>query len=197
MKTLALFDFDGTITDADTLLKLIRYQRGSFRYYAGILMLSPVLILFKLKLMPNWKAKQIVLQYFFKNSPFQDFKNKCEAFANNMIPKMIRPAALAAIKDHKLKGHRVIVVSASAEDWVKCWCDQLGVECAGTKLEIIDNKLSGKFSGKNCYGEEKVSRIKAIASLEDYDEIYAYGDSSGDTAMLALATKAFYKPFRK
>ena len=48
----------------------------------------------------------------------------------------------------------------------------------------------------NNNAEEKVARIKAAYNLADYDEIYCYGDSNGDKAMLALGTKAFYKPFR-
>jgi phosphatidylglycerophosphatase C len=31
--------------------------------------------------------------------------------------------------------------------------------------------------------------------VEEYDEIYVYGDTKGDLPMLGLATKPFYKPF--
>ena len=48
--------------------------------------------------------------------------------------------------------------------------------------------LTGEFKGKNCNGEEKVKRIKAHLMLSEYDEILAFGDSSGDEAMLSLAT---------
>ncbi len=33
-------------------------------------------------------------------------------------------------------------------------------------------------------------------NLKEYEEIYVYGDSSGDKPMMELATKSFYKPFR-
>jgi phosphatidylglycerophosphatase C len=56
--------------------------------------------------------------------------------------------------------------------------------------------LTGKIEGKNCYGGEKVRRIQEAYSLEEYSEIYAYGDTSGDRPMLKLGTLSFYKPFR-
>jgi phosphoserine phosphatase len=56
--------------------------------------------------------------------------------------------------------------------------------------------ITGRIEGKNCHGEQKVIRIQEEYNLSDYQEIYAYGDSSGDKPMLGLATNSFYKPFR-
>ena len=88
------------------------------------------------------------------------------------------------------------VVSASAENWVKPWCDKYGLICLATKLEVKDGIITGKLNGRNCYGDEKVCRIKERLDLSDYHEIIAYGDSSGDKEMLELAHHPFYKPFR-
>jgi phosphatidylglycerophosphatase C len=60
----------------------------------------------------------------------------------------------------------------------------------------LGDKITGKIDGVNCNHAEKTARIKAAYNLAEYGEIYGYGDSSGDNEMLALATKAFYKPFR-
>ena len=43
---------------------------------------------------------------------------------------------------------------------------------------------------------EKGNRVKEAYNLDDYDRIYAYGDSRGDKELLELADKSFYKPFR-
>jgi phosphoserine phosphatase len=47
----------------------------------------------------------------------------------------------------------------------------------------------------NCYGEEKVRRIRASYNLDEFNHIYAYGDSEGDKAMLDLAHEHDYKHF--
>jgi HAD superfamily phosphoserine phosphatase-like hydrolase len=90
----------------------------------------------------------------------------------------------------------IVIVSASPDNWLKAWCKQFGAALISTKLEVRDRKLTGKIDGKNCRGEEKVRRIRMQYDLSNYDEVYAYGDTKGDKPMLALATFAFYQPFR-
>jgi HAD superfamily phosphoserine phosphatase-like hydrolase len=87
-------------------------------------------------------------------------------------------------------------VSASAENWVKPWCDKYGIRCLSTKLEVNGGIITGKIRGRNCYGDEKACRIKETFDLSKFDLIIAYGDSSGDKEMLALAHERNYKPFR-
>jgi phosphoserine phosphatase len=65
-----------------------------------------------------------------------------------------------------------------------------------TELEVAEGRVTGRLANNNCNGEEKLRRIKAELALEEYSEIYAYGDSSGDTAMLSIATQPHFKPFR-
>mgnify|MGYP002412433442 CR=1 FL=1 len=71
----------------------------------------------------------------------------------------------------------------------------MGFDLLATQLEIKDHKLTGCYAGQNCHGEEKVRRIKAVYDLAQFDKIYAYGDTSGDKPMLALAHQSFYKHF--
>ncbi|HEY0274315.1 MAG TPA: HAD-IB family phosphatase, partial [Chitinophaga sp.] len=103
-----------------------------------------------------------------------------------------------AIQEHLAAGHRVIVVTASAEEWVRPFCQGMGIEVIGSRMETdAEGRLTGKLLGLNCNGEEKVCRIKAQVDLSAYTSIYAYGDSSGDRPMLALAgSNARFKPFR-
>ena len=106
------------------------------------------------------------------------------------------PKALAEVQRHIAEGTTVVVISASAENWVRPWCAINGLNCLATQLEVKDGKLTGKISGANCYGVEKERRIKECYTLTNYDEVIAYGDSSGDLQMLALANQQHYKPFR-
>jgi phosphatidylglycerophosphatase C len=40
-RRIAFFDFDGTITTKDTLLEIIKFQKGTLRFYTGFLLCSP------------------------------------------------------------------------------------------------------------------------------------------------------------
>jgi|APSaa5957512535_1039671.scaffolds.fasta_scaffold51479_2 phosphatidylglycerophosphatase C len=196
-KVLAFFDFDGTITTSDSLIKFIRFVVGDVRFIYGLIILAPVLIFYKLKLIPNYKAKQAVLCYFFKGMIQEDFLQAANEYSLKHINDILRPKAMQKIRQHKDQGHKVVIVSASIECWIKPWCDKHDLDLISTKLEMAEGVVTGKFSTKNCYGVEKKHRIKEVYNLDDYDYIYAYGDSQGDLEMLGIADKARYKPFRK
>ncbi|KAA2238518.1 HAD-IB family hydrolase [Chitinophaga agrisoli] len=196
MASIAFFDFDGTITSRDTLFEIIQFQKGNAYFYTGMLLLSPALVLFKLKLISSHNMKQLVLRYFFKGTPVADFRKGCDDFCRQRLPGLLRSQALIAIKNHQAQGHQVAVVTASAQDWVAPWCAAIGISCIATQLEVKDEQLTGNILGLNCNGDEKVCRIKNEYDLAGFETIYAYGDSSGDKAMLSIAGVPQFKPFR-
>jgi phosphatidylglycerophosphatase C len=197
VKKIAFFDFDGTITTKNTLLEVIKFQKGSVSLYTGLLINTPYLAAYKVKIISNQLAKEKILKYFFEGMDFTLFQQACNDFADKALPAIIRPEAIAEIEKLKASGFEIVVVSASAESWIKKWSDTVGATLIASKLEVKDNKITGNIAGRNCNGSEKASRIKSAYDLSQYNEIYSYGDSKGDKAMLALATKPAYKPFRE
>ncbi len=192
---IAFFDFDGTITTQDSLPDFIKFAIGKPKYYLGLCLLSPILLAYVLKLLPNHSAKEKMISYFFKGWPEKTFQAVANEYSINKIDPIVRHKAIEKLRWHLEQGHKVVIVSASMKSWLKQWCDTQNVELISTQLEIKQGKLTGKFATKNCHGKEKVNRIKEQYSLQDYSYIYAYGDSSGDKDMLKLANEAFYKPF--
>jgi HAD superfamily hydrolase (TIGR01490 family) len=193
---IAFFDFDGTITTKDTLLEFIKYYKGAARFYLGFLLNSPWLVAYKLKIISNQAGKERILTWFFGNTPQDKFQSRCDSFAAEIIPTLLRSKATQEIALLQQKGFTVVIVSASPEDWLRPWTEKIGVALLASRLETKNNKLTGKLVGRNCYGQEKVSRIKENYELSGYSDIQAYGDTSGDKPMLGLATVSFYKPFR-
>ena len=196
MQRIAFFDFDGTITTRDTFLEMIKFRKGKFWFYAGMIINTPALVAYKLGIISNQQAKQQVMRFFFGGETTTAFRENCDRFAIAVLPGMIRPKAQKEIANLLEKGTEVVIVSASAESWIKKWTDKYGLQLIATLLEESDGCITGKISGKNCHGEEKVSRIKARYNLAEFDEIYCYGDTAGDRPMLALGKISFYKPFR-
>ena len=67
----------------------------------------------------------------------------------------------------------------------------------GTQIEVIDGILTGRFISPNCYGIEKVRRIKQVlVEPRSHYYIIAYGDSRGDKEMLDYADEEYFRPFR-
>jgi HAD superfamily hydrolase (TIGR01490 family) len=195
-RRIAFFDFDGTITTKDSLLEFLLFRFGKSRTIRGLLLVSPYYVLYMLKLIPVQTAKQKVLQQFFRNTPVADFEIACNEFTSSIIPSLLRKKAVHEIEQLKERGATVVIISASPENWIRPWARSLGIEVIATKLQVQNEKITGRISGNNCRGKEKVARINEAYKLSEWDEIYAYGDTKGDKPMLELATFKFYKPFR-
>jgi phosphatidylglycerophosphatase C len=66
----------------------------------------------------------------------------------------------------------------------------------GTRLAFsAEGRLTPKLEGLNCRGTEKVRRLRE-AYGDDLDLDLAFGDTSGDTAMLKAARKGYYRVFK-
>jgi phosphatidylglycerophosphatase C len=196
LKKIAFFDFDGTITTKDTLLEFIKFSKGPLAFYAGFLMNIPYLMAWKLGIINNQKAKERMLTHFFRGTELNRFQEDCNRFASGRLTGLLRPKAIQEIAHLKKAGVEVVIVSASPENWIRPWTDGQHLQLLATRLQILDNRLTGNIYEYNCHGEEKVRRIKEVYRLEEYTEIYAFGDTKGDLPMLSIATKPSYKPFR-
>lgn len=193
MKKIVAFDFDGTLTTRDTLLMFILHAKGIDAFIRGFLYRLPLIIMMKLRLYPNYQAKQKVFSYFFKGMTIDTFNSLCRHFAEKNH-HLLRPEGLKTLNEAWNVGAEVLIISASIDNWVQPFFPN--VKVLGTQIEVEDGRLTGRFLTKNCYGQEKVNRIKELyPHREDY-YLTAYGDSKGDRELLAFADEAHYKPFR-
>ena len=198
MRKIYAFDFDGTLTTKDTLLEFIRFAKGSGQMFRGFLLFSPLLILMKLHLFPNWKVKQKIFSYFFKGMKIDDFNALCTRFAERN-KHLLRPAGIEKVRQAIAEEHTtVLIISASIDNWVRPFFDEIDkkIQVLGTQIETKESRLTGQFTTKNCYGEEKVNRLTALYPHREAYYLIAFGDSRGDKELLAFADKGFYKPFR-
>lgn len=181
------FDFDGTLTTRDTLIAFIRYACGTPRFLLGFLLHAPLLVLMKLRLYSNGKAKQRLFTWFFRGMPFESFDALCQSFARTHR-HLLRPETVRLLEQALSEGAEVLVVSASIDNWVQPFFPSVTV--LGTQIEVVDGLLTGRFLTPNCYGQEKVRRILALHPDRSSYRLTAYGDSRGDRELLAFADEA-------
>ncbi len=112
-------------------------------------------------------------------------------FARTVASGWLREDTVARLERHRALGHAVILASASLDPYLV----PLGVslEVDGVVCTVLerdsDGRLTGRLRGANCRGAEKAVRVRAWLeenALADA-ELWAYGDSDGDTELLALA----------
>jgi len=184
-RTVAVFDFDGTLTRRDTLLPFLRRTRGAPR--TSIALLATSLLLAR----DRDAAKEALLQRLLADADVKELQAAATVFADVVIQRGLRPSMLERVQSHKADGHELVIVTASPELYVGPIGERLGFDAVlGTRLETDGNgRLTGRLEGRNCRGPEKVERLRAWLASDA--ELYAYGDSSGDRALWEFADHAY------
>ena len=191
-----IFDFDGTLTRRDSFLDLIRYTCGSRSLYCGLLLFSPLLILMKLRLYANGRAKERLFTHFFQGMSIRVFDDLCAKYGLSRADLLL-DAARKAVNEVASNGYRILIVSASVDRWVlPFFRDVPNVTVIGTQIEVENGLVTGRFSTPNCYGAEKVRRIQALLPYREQYKLIAHGDSRGDKEMLNYADQGYFRPFR-
>lgn len=105
---------------------------------------------------------------------------------HDIVDPLVFAEAADLIADHKLRGHDVVIVSASGEEIVGPIAEALGADFStATRMEVEDGRYNGTVAFY-CYGEGKVEAMNALAESRNYDlsRCFAYSDSITDLPML-------------
>lgn len=186
LQKVVAFDFDGTLTTRDTLLLFVRHACGEWAFIGALLVFTPLLVLMKLRLIDNGKTKERFFGHFFRGWTEERFNAVCRDFAEKNR-HLLRPQLMDILRQAQADGARVLIVSASIDRWVQPFFE--GPTVIGTQIEVHDGVLTGRFATPNCYGPEKVRRISELLPDREQYHLTAYGDSRGDSELLAWADK--------
>jgi len=190
---LALFDFDGTITTADTWTPFLRFAVRPARLALCRVRLAPVVIAYRAGFIRAGFGRQLAARIAFTGADADVVRKRGAEYASQVLPMVVRAEVVERIAWHKREGDHVVVVSASLDAYLMPWCDKHSLECVCTTLEQRDGRLTGRCLDGDCSGIEKARRIRARYELDTYPVIHAYGDSEDDRAMLALAHRRYFR----
>lgn len=186
----AAFDLDGTLTRRDTLLPFLLRAFGAERTGRAVLASSLLLAQAVIRGETHRDAsKAAVLHRLLAGQDLARLASLAETFADDVVARRLRRGMHERVEWHRAQGHGLVIVSASPELYVAPIGRRLGFDAVlATRLEVGDDgRLTGRLLGANCRGREKVARLREWMGGEPVIA-YAYGDSSGDREMLAVAT---------
>ena len=170
-----VYDFDGTIYDGDSTKDFYRY---CLRRHPAIIRFLPAqlygVIGGKIGLFDRTEMKERFLSFLRDVTP-----EDVESFWALNI-KNIRGWYLDVKMDDD------VVISASPEFLIRPACDILGIH------DLIASNVdpgTGKFTGENCKGEEKVRRFKEKYGNVAIDDFYS--DSEHDLPLKDLSNRSF------
>lgn len=171
-----VYDFDKTIYDGDSTL--------DFYFYCVKEDISLV------RFLPTQIMGFILYKLNLKNKEY--FKEKFFSFLNGI--KNIDEYILGfwGKNENKIKmwlinnKDNIVIISASPEFLLKSICNKMGVKkLIASKVD----KKSGKFFSKNCYGLEKLNRLKIEFTSFEIDEFYS--DSISDKYLADISKNSY------
>ena len=189
-KSLALFDFDGTLYLDDSFTQFIFYTLSKRHIVRRGIKILPWIQAYYANIYPAHAMRQKLYQHMFKHQKYVHIKKLAETYSHTLL-KQLNPVLLAQLKHHQALGHTVAIVSASLDLYLQPLSELLNVDLICTQTEQRHHHLTGHYLTPDCSGEQKKSRIQQQFPTDEFDEIYAYGNSHEDLAMLSLATHRF------
>jgi phosphatidylglycerophosphatase C len=190
------FDFDGTLTTKDSYTDFLAWRAGPARYVAGLARVAPTLLAYPIH-RDRGRAKVAVTKAFLAGLSRDELEAAARRYAELRAHGLLRPDAVQTWRRWQAEGARMLIVTASPEQVVAPFASALGCDLLiGTRLAFdAQGRATGDFDGPNCRGQEKAVRLRAALGPE-VRLTAAYGDTSGDHAMLALADEAGFRVFR-
>lgn len=196
--TVAAFDFDGTVTYGDTLFRFLWFSHSPWLFAWNMLCVSPALAATAFTSNRRKVGKEHIIAQFFGGLPVEHVRKLGEAFGTHYLPGFVRPEAMQRIRWHQAQGHTCVLISASWDIYLKPWGKIVGLEVLGSRAETDrEGRITGRLLGENCRGKEKVRRLEELVGPRSQYQLYAYGDSDGDEALLAAADHAFFRQMPK
>lgn len=190
---LALFDFDGTITERETMPDFMRAAVRPARRAVGQLVFAPLVVAYRLGIVRGSIVRAAICRFGFCRVSVEELEQHGAAFAERVLPTVLRSQAMDRIAWHKARGDRVVVVSGGLALYLRHWAEAHGVELLCSALEQRGGRFTGRYHGAQCVGSEKARRIEAAFPLANYGKVFAYGDTHEDDEMLAMAHEACFR----
>jgi len=180
VRTVAAFDFDGTLTRRDSLVPFLGTLVGWPRTLRALARVAPML-------RDRDAAKELLLAGTLRGISYERVAQAGERYGRELA-RAIRPEMRERLGWHRAERHDIVIVSASLDVYLEATARELAVDALlCTRVEVDDHGYcTGRMLGGNCRGETKAARLREYLGSADAT-LYAYGDSSGDDAMLAMA----------
>jgi phosphatidylglycerophosphatase C len=193
----AAFDFDGTLTRRDTLIGFLRFAAGDAAVGAALARTAPTVLRARTGrlpagLEPRDAGKEHLLHTIFAGRSADWLEARGARYAETLGGRL-RPDVVQRLAWHRDQGHKLVIVSASLQTYLKHFGREHGFdEVIAVELEVDDDRrLTGGLVGPNVRGPEKEKRLRRwLDDLGEVGPLWAYGNSSGDRELLAMARHA-------
>ena len=192
-RRIAAFDFDGTLTRRDTLVPFLGRACGMQDLSRALRRVAPLAVRARTgrldgELHHRDASKGALLHELLAGREAAWLAHEGRRYATTLGPRL-RPEMVEQVRWHRDAGHELVIVSASLEAYLLPFAAAHGFHhVIAVRLEAgASGHLTGALDGPNVRGAEKAVRLRAWLDGDEPDVLWAYGNSSGDRELLAMA----------
>ena len=191
--TVAVFDFDGTLTHRDSLMGYLLRLAGPVDVARALASSSSALLQAARHDDQRDAAKAKFLATVFRGTEVARAREIGRAYAHTLVEEALRADVRARLEHHRSLGHELVIISASLDLYLDVVARRLGVaHLACTRLAVDEaGAFTGALAGANCRGPEKLRRLDALIDRAACT-LWMYGDSTGDHEILDVAQHAIW-----
>jgi HAD superfamily hydrolase (TIGR01490 family) len=192
-RRIAAFDFDGTLTQRDTLVPFLVRACGAAAVARATAKVAPVAVRSRLGRLEDAihhrdATKVAMLRELFRGRDAAWFAEQGAAFSTTLA-RRLRPVMVEQVAWHREQEHELVIVSAGLRTYLEPFAAEHGFDhLIAVELAVgPDGRLTGELSGPNVRGPEKAVRLEAWLDGHAPEMLWAYGNSSGDKELLEMA----------
>jgi HAD superfamily hydrolase (TIGR01490 family) len=200
MTELAIYDMDRTITRSGTFTPFMIHAalrrhpwRLIFVPFAALVMLAYVAKLIQRKTVKEYNQTMLL----GRNVRASSLRGVVDSFAEKVVTYGVYEGAIKRLADDKAAGRRLVLATASSRLWVEAIAAKLGMDdvIATNSIKGLDDYVSARIDGENCYGPAKLRMIEAWMAAEGLKRedchIRFYSDHKSDAPVLEWADEPF------
>ncbi len=193
-KKISIFDLDGTLTKSDTYLPyLIGFLKRNPKRWLKASILPFAVVMFYLKIHDNQWLKTIFLKIILGGETKKNILDWNKIFLDKLFTEGLREDIVTILKKRQNAGDIILLSTASLDIYVpdiQNWFSINHLICTNALWQ--DDCLTGELDGNNCYGLEKLARVKSYMRKHNISgEISVYSDHASDWPIMNYADKAY------
>jgi HAD superfamily hydrolase (TIGR01490 family) len=186
MRRAAFFDMDRTVLRIDSGMSWMKfmYRRGELSPF-GMAQATWWSLQYKLALLDiETLATRLVAD--LAGTPEDLMVEKADVWHQAYVADQVAPRAIASIEEHRRKGERVVLLTASTQYAAEVVARSLQMDPLCSQLEVHDGTFTGRIR-QLCYGKNKIDIAERYAAEHGIclDESSFYSDSYNDLPMLS------------
>jgi phosphatidylglycerophosphatase C len=193
-KKISIFDLDGTLTKSDTYLPyLVGFLKRNPKRWLKASILPFAAVMFYLKMHDNQWLKAIFLKVILGGETKDNILAWNKIFLDRLFTEGLREDIVTILKKRQNAGDIILLSTASLDIYVpdiQNWFSINHLICTNTLWQ--DDCLTGELDGNNCYGLEKLARVKSYMKKHNISgEVSVYSDHASDWPIMNYADKAY------